>query len=173
MSDKKLAAMDPQLYVESLGLESLWEPDSGDQCLIMPDIAACFKDCNIISIPYPCPTLAEHLEEAGKRIVAEMQPWAEAVYWGTPTIVNNRPLFVKSVRPPKRGQPEPWTKEYERSMSIGYTYLAEQWKYKTIVTGLGTGDISVEERLEDMGGGQVVSHKRFGEFEDWVLMRRL
>ena len=51
--------------------------------------------------------------------------------------------------------------------------MSEKYDLKVMVTGLGSGDISVDERLEDMGGGTVVSYKHFGLFEDWVLCRTL
>ena len=172
MSSDVRETMDPTLYVESLGLENLWLPDSGDQCLILPDIAACFKDCEVICLPYPCPTLAEHLAEAGKIIrFGEISVGADGVYWGTPTVVNNQALFDKSLQPTE--DVEMWTKDFERTTSRIWAEAAQAFGLKVIVTGLGTGDISCAERLQDMGGGHVVSHKMFDEFEDWVLMRRL
>ena len=172
MSNDVRETMDPMLYVESLCLENMWIPDSGDQCLIMPDIAACLKDCEIICLPYPCPALAEHLMDEGKEIRSgEISIGADAVYWGTPTVVNDIALFDKCLRPGE--EPAIWTKHYERTTSKAWAEAAQAFGLKVIVTGLGTGDISCAERLQDMGGGHVVSHKMFDEFEDWVLMRRI
>jgi len=178
MSNKdKKHGMDPQLYVEANGMESMWMPTAGDQCLIMADIAACLKGCKIICIPYPCPTLSQYLKEAGKIVVDRLHAGPDAIYWGTPTVVNNQAFFPNCLR--HEEQPFRWTKEYERMVSASYATAATDFGYKVIVTGLGSGDISPAERLQDMGGGQVVSHKLFkdGEtgdlFEDWVLMRRI
>jgi len=172
MSSDVRETMDPTLYVESLGLENVYLADAGDQCLILPDIAACFKDCEIVCLPYPCPVLAEHLVEAGKAIrPGEISAGADGVYWGTPTVVNNQALFEGCLQHTE--DVEMWTKEFERTTSKRWAEAAQAFGFKTIVTGLGTGDISCAERLQDMGGGHVVSHKMFDEFEDWVLMRRL
>jgi hypothetical protein len=51
--------------------------------------------------------------------------------------------------------------------------MAEELKYKKIISGLGSGDISPEERIEDMGGGRIVAYKDFGTFQDWVIMRKI
>lgn len=163
--------MDSQIYIETLNLENTWEADSGDQCLILADVMACFKYCQVIALPYPCPRLAMEIEDTGRTVLHEHLQGADAVYWGTPTVVDNKALFPKSLR---AGEiPENWTVEHERLMSKHWTSLAEEYKLKVIVTGLGTGDISALQRLEDMGGGQVVSYKVFGDFSDWVLCRWL
>jgi hypothetical protein len=38
---------------------------------------------------------------------------------------------------------------------------------------LGSGDISPEERIKDMGGGKIACFKDFGQFQDWVIVRDL
>jgi len=172
VSEDNKSGMDPQLYVETLGLENMWGPDSGDQCLILPDIMACFKDCNVIALPYPCPGLAMYLGETGKKVLYGYMQGADAVYWGTPTIVGNKALFPKCLQPGVDASY--WTKERERHLTRAWVEKAEQFKLKVIVTGLGTGDISPVERMSDMGkGATVVSYKVFGEFSDWVICRRL
>lgn len=170
-SEDNKNGMDPLLYIEALDLGTMWEPDDGGQLLILADILACFKDCNVISLPYKCPVLSNYLVEAGKEVLHGYLQGADGVYWGTPTVVNNEALFPKSLQ---RGEdPTYWTKIRERSVSRQWAREAKIFGLKVIVTGLGTGDISVGERIEDMMGGEIVSHKVFGEFSDWVLCRRL
>ncbi len=169
---KRHEQMNQGLYVKSWGYLDTWDDESGDQTLIMADIAACLYAAWKIYFPYPCERLAEHLEILhGKEIVDAITD-AEGVYWGTPTIVDNRPLFEKSLR--QGDSVDLWTKENERAYSRVWAKAAEMIPtMRVIVTGLGSGDITVKERLEDMGGGHVVSHKIFHGFEDWVLMRTL
>jgi hypothetical protein len=90
----------------------------------------------------------------------------DAIYFGTPTIVNNQPLFSDNVS-------DAWTKETERFFVRDLCKRVEAQRFKLIVSGLGSGDISPGERLEDMGGGKIVCYKDFGHFQDWVLMREL
>jgi len=92
----------------------------------------------------------------------------DAIYWGTPTIVDDKPLFPDSLEP---GVGHSWDKIRERATSTQLAKLAVEQKAKRIITGLGSGDISWKERLMDMGGGRIVSWKDFGDFEDWVLVR--
>ena len=176
MSTDVRESMDPQLYIEALDVESDWVSDAGDQCLILPDIMACFKDCQTIALPYAssCRVLTKHIMQTGREVLfgaSAITGEADAAYWGTPTIVNDRPLFEKSVAADEHLSE--WTKEHERYVTRAYTADCLAAGVDVIVTGLGSGDITVKERLADMGGGHVVSHKMFGEFEDWVLMRRL
>lgn len=172
MSNDVRESMDSQLYIEAGDLGSLWEPDSGDQCLILADIVACFKDCNVIVLPYPCPMLSAWLVDSGKIVLQGLiTEDCDAAYWGTPTVVNDKALFKDSVA--VNEEVDVWTKEHERACTRMYTAACVDNGLSVIVTGLGSGDISPKERIEDMGGGHVVSHKFFGEFEDWVIMRRL
>lgn len=171
-SEDNKSGMDPQLYIEALDLGSRWEPDAGDQCLILPDILACFKDCGVVSLPYPCEVLADYLSDAGKTVMHGFLQGADAAYWGTPTIVNNEALFPKCLQPGL--DVSYWTKDRERHITRELVRNAEIFGLKVIVTGLGTGDISTKERIEDMGpGARIVSYKLFGGFSDWVICRRL
>ncbi len=171
MSSDVRETMDSQLYVEALDLESSWHPESGGQLLILADILACLKDCEVIAFPYPCPELEQWLEGIGKTVQRGISNPADAIYWGTPTVVDNKALFPDCLV--ASDSAEKWTKDFERFSSRNWTKYAEMYGLSVIVTGMGTGDISVKERLQDMGGGHVVSHKIFDGFEDWVLMRKL
>lgn len=171
-SEDNKSGMNPQLYIEALDLEQHWEADSGDQCLLLADIVACFLGCQVIALPYPCHLLAEVLQSAGKTITHGYLQGADGVYWGTPTVVNNAALFPKSLQAGEVAKD--WTKDRERAVTREWARNAEIFKLKVIVTGLGTGDISPVERMADMGkGAEVVSYKVFEEFSDWVICRRL
>lgn len=87
----------------------------------------------------------------------------DAVYFGVPTIVNNKALFFAYG----------WNVERARDAARRVTACAQSMGAKLIVSGLGSGDIGVYDRLQDMGGGHVVAYKNFGDFEDWVLARWL
>jgi len=93
----------------------------------------------------------------------------EVVYFGTPTLVGGRSLFP--VECPGPGV-DWWTATRERSVVRDLVGFAEASNFRRVVSGLGTGDVGLEERLSDMGDGAVVaSYKNFGAFEDWVLVR--
>jgi len=65
-------------------------------------------------------------------------------------------------------------KEIERQTVRKVVNLATKGKYRKIVCGLGSGDISLEERMEDLGeGGRVVCYKDFGDFQDWVIEKEI
>jgi len=93
----------------------------------------------------------------------------DALYIGTPTIVDGGILFPETVPALPKGAM--WTKRLERRLVQSFVEKAIERGAKRIVTGLGEGDISAEERIEDMGGGGVVCMKRFRGFTDWVLLR--
>jgi len=163
-------SMNNELYYEGLGYDAGSVKDLGGQELILADILACLSDCRSIHIPYNCPSLEEQCAVHGIRIVTSAEGF-DAVYWGTPTIVDDKVLFPKCLPDPEYASR--WNLAVERAHSKALTQLAEKRNAKVIVTGLGTGDVSVADRIIDMGGGSVVSYKNFGEFEDWVIMRRL
>jgi len=170
LNNKRTAAMDNELYYEALGCRFDEEKEQGGQSLILPDILACLKDIKHIFIPFNCPALEDELASVGVWICPTIED-ATAVYWGTPTIVDDKVLFPSCLH--AEDSVDSWDKKIERSWSRGLTSAAEKHGLKRIITGLGTGDISVKERLADMGGGRVVSWKNFGDFEDWVLVRNL
>lgn len=94
----------------------------------------------------------------------------DAVYFGTPTIVNNKPLFPNGLYPADK-----WNKNNERWYARRIRNTAERTpQCKLIVSGLGSGDISVEERQIDMGSdAKVVCYKDFDTFQDWIIARRI
>lgn len=177
------SAMNNDAYYSTLGYLPEAVKETGGQELILADIMACLHDCDSIWLPFDCPSLAAECENQGIETkhgqptrlygagCGEYRAEFDAIYWGTPTIVNNEALFVHSL--PSGDNAQRWTKSWERATSRELRRFAEECGAKRIITGLGTGDISVVERLVDMGGGHVVSYKNFGEFEDWVLVRDL
>jgi len=167
---KKKETMDDYAYYTALGYIPERVSETGGQALILADIMACLGNCRTIHIPFPCPLLEAECAGSGMELVATFEE-ADAVYWGTPTVVDDKALFPDCLEDP--GEADKWTKERERTVSKYLTAKAEAGNVIKIVTGLGTGDISVNERIEDMGGGRVVSHKHFDDFEDWVIMRRI
>lgn len=148
----------------------------GGQELLLPEIVALLPDHEVIWIPFAkaCKTLIAELAERGHIICTT--PWSaipqqhcDAVYFGTPTIVDNKALFPESAPIPASR----WNKALERIVVRDLVFIAQDIGCQRIISGLGSGDISVEERLEDMGGGTVVTMKRFEDFTDWVLARDL
>lgn len=97
----------------------------------------------------------------------------QGVYLGTPTIVDGKALFLSPSYAGGRSI-RAWDAETERHVMRTICDAVAHRGYKRIVTGLGSGDISVEERKEDMGeGAKVVAFKDFGDFQDWVLVREI
>jgi hypothetical protein len=148
---------------------------SGDQELIMGEVIGAMSDIKhspMVYLPFYS-DLVEVLRILGymlicgnlKNSVAYEIPDLDVMYFGTPTIVNDKPLFD--------GWGLSWTKDSERRFVENICHQAEKRKYKKIISGLGSGDISVEERIEDMGGGKVIAYKDFGDFQDWVIERIL
>jgi hypothetical protein len=87
----------------------------------------------------------------------------DAVYFGVPTIVDGRALF----------DAPNWQRDNARSIARSITRTAIEHGAKLIVTGLGSGDITPEMRLADIGGGKIIAYKDFGSFQDWVIARWL
>lgn len=141
----------------------------GGQELILPEILGLLESQEIVWLPFPeqCVTLTLRL---GVRWRASYED-CSVLYFGTPTIVNDKPLF--NIPAGGKSAQVTWTKSAERSVVRSLCYLAEQAGFRLIISGLGSGDISVEERLEDMEGGEVVTMKKFDGFTDWVLCRKL
>jgi hypothetical protein len=160
-------------YLKSSGIKRMLEVEGGQELLLWEIIGALWG-LKKIYIPFlSSATLAWHLKRMGfdvwipisnTRIPDKVPEGFEAVYFGTPTIVNDKPLF------PESGW---WNKNHERVYVRDLCREVKDKGYKRIVSGLGSGDISVDERLEDMGGGKIACFKDFGEFQDWVLVREL
>jgi hypothetical protein len=162
--------IDPTNYLTFSGI-SHDSTKKGGQELILFEILSILSRFKKIWVPfYSTGTLTKYLEE--HNFIVSNSPHHlpapvgyEALYFGTPTILNDRELF--------KDAGEGWNKELERK--VVQTLVQESYRanYKMIVSGLGSGDISVEERLADMGGGRVACFKDFGTFQDWILVRRL
>jgi hypothetical protein len=163
-------SMNNELYYKALGYDPDTVKELGGQELILADIMACLDGCRSIYIPYNCPSLEEACGEQGMHIAAEDENF-DAVYWGTPTIVQDKVLFPECLADPSHASG--WNYSVERSCSQQLTKIAEFRTAKRIITGLGTGDVTVADRQSDMGGGEVVSYKNFGAFEDWIIVRDL
>jgi hypothetical protein len=166
-------SLDPAILL--LAYESTEEP--GGQNLLAPEIAALAAAAGSrLYCPFqPSSGLRRACAKLGVEIVDEVlsggAPTADALYLGTPTIVGDAPLFGTPTGPyPTEG----WTKAAERRLVRRYVEAcAAEPCYRRIITGLGTGDISVEERQQDMGGATLVCLKRFPGFADYVLVRDL
>lgn len=156
----------------------------GGQELIAHEIAGCFARCLGVALPYCSASLAmdDALASALSRLGLTVRIGSDArpkggqlpsecdgLYLGTPTIVDDAPLFGPPDAPPLSGTH--WTKQAERRTVRGYCAAAREAGYRIIVTGLGSGEVTLEERVADMGDGTVVAaYKHFGHFEDWVLV---
>lgn len=144
--------------------------------MLLHEITALLDNHDHVCLPFPSSgTLANHLDGMGYHVhlgEGRMSPvipsGCTALYFGTPTIVDNKALF------PEDGMGHPWTKEAERQCVRRMVNEAETNGYRRIISGLGSGDISPEERLEDMGpGARIVCVKYFDDFTDWVMVRDL
>jgi len=152
---------------------------------ILPEIVGAFDGCSSVWLPF---VESWMLARALNRIIRfndflpeQMETTsvpADGLYFGTPTIVNDLPLFdqpgfVAGLRISE------WNKDYERYVVKHLAYYARKHGIKVVVCGLGSGDISVEERIEDMGFGvngesaEVIAWKKFQGFQDWVIALRL
>lgn len=162
-------------YLEVVGRDR----EVGGQELISDEIVAlCGK---AVWLPYPTTGLQLALQASGRETVLDLSSACDTVYFGTPTIVNDAPLFARGV-PVYIGFgrrpvwcPKEWTKETERLAVRALRTEADVHGLR-IVCGLGSGDISVDERLADIGGGNVAAYKAFvddegDEFEDWVIAK--
>lgn len=165
--------MSPELHQRFTGYRSI-NGLQGGQELLLSEIMALLDECKRIWIPfYSSGTLIDCLIENGycpvfdeHNHLLECPEQVDALYFGTPTIVDGKPLFYDP-------QTVGWGKQKERKIARELVNAAIRGGCKRIITGLGTGDVSIEERLEDMGGGQVVCFKMFNQFSDWLLVRDL
>ncbi len=161
--------MNVERYLAVLGLP---EPKEGGQELILGEVVASLYPAQSVWVPFEeqCQTLIQTLRRLDVAVVGTAETWAvapsglEAVYFGTPTIVDGRSLF-----PNRRW----WSKEMERQAVRTITRNARARGYTLLVCGLGSGDIALDERLEDIDGGEVVATKQFDGFTDWVIRKEL
>ena len=176
--------MNPDVYRSFTKLEPKSGRLGGCELLIPEIIATVVGHCKTMYLPFPqSGTLQEVLEAAqiehhvGKDNERDPNecytkpshtgiPLCDCAYFGTPTIVGGQVLFEGEVD-------YEWNKESERGYVKRLCAACEAAGMKLLMCGLGSGDISPEERAEDMGGGGIVAYKSFDEFEDWLLVRRL
>jgi hypothetical protein len=151
--------MNPELWLKAA--QTIQTDDS--PALLLPEIAALLYG-KTVWLPYK-----ESWQINGVRWIGDGAAihspavGIDAVYFGVPTIVDNKALF---------GQPD-YTVERARLEARLVTQKAIECGAKLIVSGLGSGDISVDDRIADMGTGMVVAYKKFDTFEDWIICRWL
>lgn len=158
-------------------LYGLAEHEAGDQSLLWPEILAAVHPYRRFAIPTRTTAILAHMalhhqvyiahyDLSGKEL-DQYLPGADVIYAGTPTIVDDRPLFYES------WMGDYWTKGFERQRVRELAKLAERHGYKRLITGLGSGDISPDERIIDMGPGtEMIAYKRFEDWEDWLFVRQ-
>lgn len=165
--------IDELIYRDFMGCPIKEDIPLGGQELILGEVVGALlarPSPEKIWLPFPAYALMAALTSFGIEIVTGDEPLNfDAVYFGTPTIVNDRRLFQGPAAPdaPAGG----WTKQSERETVQAIVAWAAKRNAKRIVSGLGSGDITLDERLQDMGGGTLAAYKDFGNFEDWVLRR--
>ena len=162
------------IYKMISGITSTRPEIKGGQELILYEIAAAlYPTVGSIWVPFlSSGTLSHYLKGVGFRInefqyldgFDKAPPNSQAVYFGTPTIVDNTNLF------PDNDTDVKWTKKKEREAVRAIMKACKEAGYIQAISGLGSGDISLEERMEDMGpGAKLICYKDFGVFEDWVI----
>jgi hypothetical protein len=182
-------AIDLEQYEWAAEIPSIYRR-SGGQALIINEIIGALAGCSHVWLPFRADGMLENrLYSLGFKThcsedldqyeaLAELPEGIDAVYFGTPTIVNDKVLFPQALC--ERQRSWPWSASIEGSTVRAIIERAEALRMKRIVSGLGTGDISVHERMSDMGrGSAVVCWKRFRDaasgaaFDDIVLSRDL
>jgi len=160
--------MHVNLYLRGSRMNPPFVP--GGQELIINEILACLDGCESVFVPFYNEFLVDRLRANDYEVRTCNQhhtyqvPEADAIYFGTPTIVNNKNLFPDL---------EEWTYKKERTVVRNLTYLARAFSYKKLICGLGSGDITLSDRLSDINGqlSDVACYKRFKDFEDWVICK--
>jgi len=163
--------IDNELYMKLSGVRP---KEAGGQELILYEILAAIPEGSKVFLPfYSNGLLAKYLVAHNYKVITDETkntydlleyPQGCVVYFGTPTIVDNTNLFPDF---------ESWNKSKEREVVRRITEKAIIAEATKIICGLGSGDISVEERMRDIGGGSLITYKKFNTFEDWVIERRL
>jgi hypothetical protein len=158
--------IDVELYLKALGLE---KKEDGAQELILAEIIGCLDGCKTIWLPYGGKTLCETLKKLDFEVIDghTINNKIDAMYFGTPTIVDNKMLFTGQFK----GK---WTKDIERKVTKNLCSRAIKHDCECIVSGLGEGDISLIERLNDIESSsgltaKVAALKKFNGFIDIVI----
>jgi hypothetical protein len=155
--------IDNNFYLKIMGIKK--PKILGGQELIYAEIIGCLKGCKKIYLPFPNNFLIKKLIKVEIKPVIKLDKECDSIYFGTPTIVNNKNLFPNK---------EIWTKQKERTAVQNFCKLAKNYKLKKIVCGLGSGDISINERKYDIYKGcgkkaELVCMKLFNGFIDYVF----
>jgi hypothetical protein len=143
----------------------------GGQELLLHEIVGMLEGHDVVWVPFPgCEGLVGRLGAMPIEVLTGMRTppgHVDALYFGTPTIVKSKPLFP-------RPEFEGWDKHRERREARRVCRSAEHAGARTIISGLGAGDVGWLERAEDMGGQvQTAVFKKFQGFDDWVLLREI
>lgn len=153
--------------------------------LLIPEIVSAFSDCHRVFLPFgQSSSLTDHLNRSGVEVVQghheqrdprdgacsllELESEAsgcDGLYFGTPTIDGGEFVFPGEMS-------HEWDRESEMAYVSELCSAAVVLGVRVIVSGLGSGDVSVADRITSMGGGRIASFKDFGEFKDWVIVWR-
>lgn len=162
-------------YMRVVGLG---RTDQDGPVLLVPEIVATFHGCRRVWVPFAASAdLSAVLRRVGVEVVQgdarhgwhdipSPGPGIDGAYFGVPTVVSGAALFGA----------EGWTVERARAAARQVTTEAFACGARVVVSGLGSGDISEEERRDDMRGSvdgpvKVVAYKDFGDFQDWVVAK--
>lgn len=158
-------------YRKALGY--VGEFPQGGQELIMPEIIALFATHAIKSLwlPFsigPLKGCAERMRIAVATGRNRVPHSFDALYFGTPTIVDGKALFPDS-------DPHEWNVGKEAAIARDLCSMANRTKEcRLIISGLGSGDVSAEARVDCMkldgwSRPRMVAWKLFSGFEDSVF----
>ncbi len=160
-----------ELYLKAINCDKI---EDGAQELILGEIVGCLHDCKTIWLPYSGTALRNTLNRLGYLTICRSNLYhdecIDALYFGTPTIVDNMLLFPRQFA----GK---WTKNIERRVVKSLCNRAIRHGCYCIVCGLGEGDITADERISDIQMSSrltpnVVSIKKFIGFNDIVIEAR-
>lgn len=177
--------MNPTVYRKFCGTNPMTGKLGGCELLIPEIVSYLFGNVKKVYLPFkqtqtlphvleqwgiPCKVGNDNVRDPDRCYIHKWQRYimdgCEAIYFGTPTIVNDRPLFDGEVS-------RDWNKQKERNYVRRLCQMCKESGMKYILSGLGTGDISQQERCDDMGGASLLTFKAFDEFDDYLLVWRL
>lgn len=175
----RVLLLEPEQYLAMLGvpLEVSSEFPRGGQELILPEILALLSiyHARVLWLPFSLGPLAPAARNLGIKVIESYgsNESFDALYFGTPTLVNGKPLFPETAPPCPLS--EPWSRSAERAVVRTLCRHAEFKGARLIISGLGSGDISLLDRIETMrmkGWSEPaeVARKCFSHFTDHVLI---
>jgi hypothetical protein len=144
------------------------ECGKGGQELLVAEIVGALDGYDRVALPFGHSpggdTLLKALVAEGHRVLLSERPiYGDGAYFGTPTLLDGRPLFP--------GWDASWTKERERQWVLDFVAACRVAGIQRIVAGLGSGDVTPAERLADLGGGTMIGFKQFRGFADYLFVR--